>query len=77
MKYHFLFLDTENKNIEGRNFCVVYVLEFYKKQVFKIYKLFDANVEKKLATFKKFDNINDYVDFVIKGDGKISLDIKL
>lgn len=77
MKNHFLFLDTENRNIEGKNFCVIYILEFYKKQVFKIYKLYDPNTEKKLATFKKFDNINEYVDFVIKRDGKISLDIKL
>lgn len=77
MNNQFLFIDYEKKNIEGKEFLVIYVLEFYRKQVFKIYKIFDNNLISKLNTFEKFDNINDYLGFAIKRDGKISLDIKL
>lgn len=77
MTNQFLYVDTEKKNIEGKEFLVIYILEFYKKQVFKIYKLYNSNLSEKLASFKKFDNINDYISFVIKGNGKISLDINL
>lgn len=77
MNNQFLFIDYEKRNIEGKEFLVIYVLEFYKKQVFKIYKISDNNLISKLNTFEKFDNINDHLGFVIKRDGKISLDIKL
>lgn len=77
MNNQFLFVDYEKKKIEGKEFLVIYILEFYKKQVFKIYKICDDNLVAKLTTLSKFDNINDYVDFVIKRDGKIALDINL
>lgn len=77
MNNQFLFVDYEIRNIEGRDFIVIYILEFYKKQVFRIYKMADNNLISKLSTFEKFDNINDYLGVVIKRDGKISLDIKL
>ena len=77
MNNQFLFVDYENRNIEGKIFVVIYLFEFYRKQVFKIYKLSDDNLISKLNTLEKFDNVNDYVDFVIKRDGKIALDIKL
>lgn len=77
MNNQFLFVDYEKKQIEGKEFLVIYILEFYKKQVFKIYKISDDNLIGKLTTLSKFDNINDYVDFVIKRDGKIALDINL
>lgn len=77
MNNQFLFVDYEKKKIEGKEFLVIYILEFYKKQVFKIYKISDDNLIGKLTTLSKFDNINDYVDFVIKRDGKIALDINL
>ncbi len=77
MNNQFCYIDYEKRNIEGKEFLVIYVLEFYKKQVFKIYKLADNNFISKLDTFEKFDNINDFITFAIKRDGKISLDIKL
>lgn len=77
MNNQFLFIDYEKRNIEGKEFLIIYILEFYKKQVFRIYKIADNNLISKLNTFEKFDNINDYVGFAIKRDGKISLDIKL
>ena len=77
MNNQFLFLDYETRNIEGKDFVVIYLLEFYKKQVFRIYKLQQKDLIQKLETFNHFDNINDYVTFVIKRDNKISLDIQL
>lgn len=77
MNNQFCYIDYEKRNIEGKEFLVIYVLEFYKKQVFKIYKLSDNSLISKLDTFEKFDNINDFITFAIKRDGKISLDIKL
>ena len=77
MNNQFLFLDYEKRNIKGKEFLVISVFEFYKKQVLKIYKIPDDNLISKLDTFEKFENINYYLDFVIKRDGKISLDIKL
>ena len=77
MNNQFLFLDYKKRNIEGKEFLVIYVFEFNTKQVLKIYKISDDNLISKLDTFEKFENINYYLDFVIKRDGKISLDIKL
>lgn len=77
MEKQFLYLDYETRNIEGKDFIVICVLEYYRKQVYRIYKLKNADIIKKLDNFKHFDNINNLVDFVIKRDGKISLDIKL
>lgn len=77
MNNQFLFLDYKKRNIEGKEFLVIYVFEFNTKQVLKIYKIPDDNLISKLDTFEKFENINYYLDFVIKRDGKISLDIKL
>lgn len=76
MKYQFLFIDCEKKKIEEKDFLVIYILEFNKKQLFKIYKKFDTNLSNKINNLKRFDNMNDHVDFVIKRDNKISLDIK-
>ena len=77
MNNQFSFLDYKKRNIEGKEFLVIYVFEFNTKQVLKIYKISDDNLISKLDTFAKFENINYYLDFVIKRDGKISLDIKL
>lgn len=77
MNTQFLFLDYEKRNIKGKDFFVINILEFYRKQVFKVYKISDDNLIAKLNTLEIFDNINDKVDFVIKSDGKIALDIKL
>lgn len=77
MNNQFLYLDYEKRRINDKEFIVINVLEFYRKQVFKIYKIFDTNLVAKLNTFDTYENINDYICFAIKRDGKISLDIKL
>ena len=58
MNNQFLFLDYEKRNIKGKEFLVISVFEFYKKQVLKIYKIPDDNLISKLDTFEKFENIN-------------------
>lgn len=79
----FIYLDYEQKTIGDKDFIVIYVLEFYKKQVFKIYKKHNDDLINKLELLDKLDkfvgyqNINDNICFDIKRDGKISLDIKL
>ena len=77
MDNQFLFIAYEKRNIGGKEFLAIYVLEFLRKKVYTIYKVSNDNLISKLNTFDKLDNINDYVGFVIKRDGKISLDIKL
>ena len=83
MYNQFFYLGYEEKFIEGKEFLVIYVLELCKKQIFKIYKTskiyktVNNDLISKLDTLKNFDNINDYIGFVIKRDGKISLDINL
>ena len=78
MNNQFLYINYERKTIGGKEFLCINVLEYYSKKVYTIYKT--ANIDElisKLNTFDKLDNINDYLGFAIKRDGKISLDIKL
>lgn len=77
MNKQFLYVDYEKTKIDDKEFIVVYVLEFYSKQVFKIYKLFNTDLVEELNVLDKFENINDKVCIAIKRNGKISLDIKL
>lgn len=77
MEKQFLFIDYETRNIEGRDFVVIYLLEINKKQVFKIYKIQNGQLIGKIDNFKRFQDITNLIDFVIKRDNKISLDIKI
>ena len=76
MNNQFLFLDYEKKFIQGKDFICINILEFTTHQVFKIFKPYDDSLVQKLITLEKFDNINDFITYVIKRDGKISLNIK-
>lgn len=77
MEKQFLFIDYETRNIEGRDFVVIYLLETNRKQIFRIYKLQNGQLIGKIDNFKKFQDITNFIDFVIKRDNKISLDIKI
>ena len=77
MDKRFLYVDYETRNIEGKEFVIIYLLEYNKRQIFKIYRLKDIELIKKLDGFKFATDITDLIDFVIKRDGKISLNIKL
>lgn len=77
MNKQFLFVDYETRNIEGKDFVVIFLLECNRKQLFRIYKIKDGNIISKLDNFKKFQDLTNLIDFVIKRDNKIALDIKL
>ena len=77
MESQFLYLDYQATKIDSKDFLCIYILEFNKHQVFRIYKPYSQDLVSKLITFEKFDNINEFITFVIKRDGKISLNIKL
>lgn len=77
MEKHFLFVDYDTRNIEGKDFVIIYLLEYNKRQIFKIYKLKDAELIKKLDNFKFATDVTDFIDFVIKRDNKLALNINL
>ena len=77
MEKHFLFVDYDTKNIEGKDFIIIYLLEYNKRQIFRIYKIKDTEIMKKIDNLKFATDVTDLIDYVIKRDGKISLNIKL
>ena len=77
MSKQFLFIDYETRTIEGKDFVVIFLLECNRKQLFRIYKIKEGNIISKLDNLKKFQDITSLIDFVIKRDNKIALDIKL
>ena len=75
MDKNFLYLDYSTTNIDGKDFIVIYVLEYYRHQVFRVYKPKSKEVFAKLEDLKPFDNINGLIDYVIKSNNKIALNI--
>lgn len=72
----FYYLSTTEKEIEGKNFIVIYVLAFKAKCVFRIYKLKDTNSMNLTKDLKIFDDISSRITYAIKSGGKVTLDIK-
>lgn len=80
MSKTFIYLDTEEKKINDNTFFCIYLLEFSKKVVFKVYKIKNQNtkdLENKLSSIKPFENVSNKIDYVIKSDGKVAIDINL
>ena len=73
----FYFLGCEKREIDGKDFLCVHVLELSKKQVFRIFKPYKKDDFDTLALYDLFTNITDNIGFIIKTGGKISLDIKI
>lgn len=73
----FIYIDCEVSNIQGKKFICIYVLDFEKKVIFKIFKPYNDELKKFLEELHYFDNINSNLNFAIKRDGKIALDIKI
>lgn len=71
----FFYIDTESKDIQGKKYLCIYTLELTKKIIFKSYKLYTDELANKLKNLKIFQDITNNVYFVIKRDGKISIDI--
>lgn len=73
----FLYLDTELVDIQEKKFFKIYLLEIERKIVFTIYKPYTKELAEKLKDLKQLTNISSNVLFVIKRDGKLSLDINI
>lgn len=72
----FYFLDYDIQEIQKKRFLCIYILDLDKKVIFRIFKQYNDKLLEFLNEFSCFTSFNDYLHFVIKRDGKISLDIK-
>lgn len=77
MDDEFFFLGFSEETIQKQNFLCIYILDLNKHTVFRIFKKFTDDIFDKLNKFDLFDDISERVCFVIKREGKISLDIKI
>lgn len=73
----FYFIDYDIQEIQKKKFICVYVLNFEKKVIFRIFKVYNDKLQEYLDEFSYFIEFNSHLDFVIKRDGKIALDIKI
>ena len=73
----FIFIDYDEQTIQNKRFLCIYVLDFKTKTVFRIFKPYTDDLYDKYAELESFSDITHYINFVIKRDGKISLDISL
>lgn len=72
-----IYLGHETQEIQNHNFICVYILNLEKKVILKIYKQYDEKLNSNLCSLSLFEDISNYCSFVIKRDGKISLDINI
>lgn len=72
----FYFLGYETFKFNDNDLLKVYVLDFKNKIVHNIYKSVTKELISKLEGYKPFDNVTNLISFVIKRNGKITLDIK-
>ena len=77
MDRKFFYIDYSTTNIEGKDFVCIYVLDYYNKQIFRIFKQKDNEIISKLNNYKLFNDITSHIDFIIKRNNKISLNIKI
>ena len=78
MEDTFYFIDYDIQEIQKKKFICVYVLDFEKRVIFRIFKVFNDKLYEYLQdNFTAFQEFNSHLDFVIKRDGKIALDIKI
>lgn len=77
MNNKFLYLDTEIANIQEKRFLRIYILELNRKIVFKVYKLYTPELAEKLKNLNILTDCTKQTNFVIKRDGKLSIDINL
>lgn len=72
----FIFLKADKTLIQNKNFIKISILEFKTLSIFHIYKPYSEEYfEKLLDTFTVFNDVSHCIDYVIKKDGRISLDI--
>ena len=72
----FLLMDIEEQTIQEKKFLCIFLYETRTHNIFRIYKLYDSKLFDNLKNFKNFQDITERITYVIKRDGKVSLDIK-
>lgn len=73
----FNYIDFDEQDIQGKKFICIYVLDFEKRIIFKIFKAYNDKLKEFLEGLDSFECINTNLSFAIKRDGKIALDIKI
>lgn len=77
MNNQFVFLDYEEQSIQGKKFLCVYIIEIKHHTVHRIFKQYKEDLKERLIDLDIFEDITTKIDFVIKRDGKIALDINI
>lgn len=73
----FVYLDTEERSIEDKKYYCIFILEMQSHNIFKIFKIVNEPISTKLKNLKIFQDVSSQISYVIKRDGRISLDISL
>lgn len=77
MEDTFYFLEAKEEKIQNQQFLCIYVLNFDKHVVLRIFKKYTKELDEKFSEFAQFEDISEKITFAIKRDGKISLDIDI
>lgn len=70
------YLNSTKRNIDGKEYYCINILDLNNTQIFKFYKLVDVKSSNFVNMHKAFDNISSALTFAIKRNNKISFDIK-
>ena len=76
MDDRFYYIGDEILNIQNNKMLCIYILDITKHCIFKIYKK-NIELQEQLTNINYFDEVTSFIRFVIKRDGKCSLDIIL
>lgn len=72
------FIGYDIQEIQKKKFICIYVLNYEKKVIMRIFKVYnDKLIEYLKDNITAFQEFNNYINFVIKRDGKIALDINI
>lgn len=70
------FIKADKRNIEGKEYYKITVLDLKNCQLFNFYRLVDNKSASFVSNVKIFQEVSNQLTFVIKRNNKISFDIK-
>lgn len=70
------YLNSNKRNIDGKDYYKINVLDLNNCQIFSFYKLVEPKSTNFINNHKTFDNVSNSLAFAIKRNNKISFDIK-
>lgn len=77
MKDTFYFLDITDEKIKNQRFICIWFLDLEKHTIFRIFKKYTDDEFDKFSDIELFEDISNYISFIIKRDGKVALDINI